>query len=290
MRIQTFSVVAGSEACNARCPFCVSRMTPSYDGDLHEPVVRWRNFDIACRFARDHQVSTVLLTGKGEPTLFPGQLTRYLRHLEPHGFPFVELQTNGIAIAEQAAVRDRLAEWYESGLTLVALSVVHWKAERNRSVYRPDGGAYPDLAALVGRLHAAGLAVRLSCTLLSGYIDSAERLEELTDFCRREGVEQLTVRPVERPESSRDPAAASWIDANRPKPEVLDELRAHLDESATRLLELPHGAIVYDRAGQNVCLSNCLTIDPSDERIRQLIFFPDGHLRYDWQYPGAILI
>ena len=23
MRIQTFSIVAGSEACNARCPFCV---------------------------------------------------------------------------------------------------------------------------------------------------------------------------------------------------------------------------------------------------------------------------
>ena len=35
---------------------------------------------------------------------------------------------------------------------------------------------------------------------------------------------------------------------------------------------------------------DCLTIDPSADDIRQLIFFPDGHLRYDWQYAGALLL
>ena len=29
MKIQTFSIVAGTEACNAKCPFCVSKMTPN---------------------------------------------------------------------------------------------------------------------------------------------------------------------------------------------------------------------------------------------------------------------
>jgi hypothetical protein len=24
--------------------------------------------------------------------------------------------------------------------------------------------------------------------------------------------------------------------------------------------------------------------------MRNLIFFPDGHLRYDWEYEGAILL
>jgi hypothetical protein len=51
-----------------------------------------------------------------------------------------------------------------------------------------------------------------------------------------------------------------------------------------------HGAIVYDYRGQNVCLTDALTIEPETDKIRQLIFFPDGHLRYDWQYKGAILI
>lgn len=31
MKIQTLSVVAGTEACNARCPFCVTGMTPAHE-------------------------------------------------------------------------------------------------------------------------------------------------------------------------------------------------------------------------------------------------------------------
>jgi hypothetical protein len=53
-------------------------------------------------------------------------------------------------------------------------------------------------------------------------------------------------------------------------------------------MRLPHGADVYDFRGQNVCLNNCLT-PPNSEEIRQIIFFPDGHLRYDWVYEGAII-
>jgi hypothetical protein len=46
---------------------------------------------------------------------------------------------------------------------------------------------------------------------------------------------------------------------------------------------------VYDVDGQNVCLSNCLSNDPQTGDLRNLIFFPDGHVRWDWQYQGAIL-
>jgi hypothetical protein len=49
---------------------------------------------------------------------------------------------------------------------------------------------------------------------------------------------------------------------------------------------------VFDYKGQNVCLSNCLTHEPYTDKsvMRNLIFFPDGHLRYDWEYQGAILL
>ena len=83
MRVQTYTIVAGSEACNARCPYCVSRMTPDYEMDEGLPEVNWRNFEIGCRFAKDSGVSTVLVTGKGEPTLFPGQISDFLRRLSP---------------------------------------------------------------------------------------------------------------------------------------------------------------------------------------------------------------
>lgn len=290
MRIQTYSIVAGSTACNARCPFCVSRMTPAHEMDTKQPEVNWRNFEIACRFAKDHRVSTVLITGKGEPTLFPEQLTAYLQRLQPHDFPFVELQTNGIALAEGGKARSYLERWYELGLTLVALSVVDSEAARNREVYSPHRESYHDLAELVTHLHDVGLSVRLSCTMLRGHIDSVAALERMVAFCQQHEVEQLTLRPVEMPEQSRDAEAAAWVRGHEPSDALVDDLRDYLDMEGTRLMELLHGAVIYDLRGQNVCLSNCLTLDASDERIRQLIFFPDGHLRYDWQYGGAVLL
>ena len=48
--------------------------------------------------------------------------------------------------------------------------------------------------------------------------------------------------------------------------------------------------VVYDLDGQNVCLSNCLQPDRNLEEIRNLIFFPDGHLRHSWDLGGAILL
>jgi hypothetical protein len=57
-----------------------------------------------------------------------------------------------------------------------------------------------------------------------------------------------------------------------------------------KLMSLPHNAVIYDVNGQNVCLTNALTIEPEDEILRQIIFFPDGHLRFDWQFKGAVLI
>ena len=57
------------------------------------------------------------------------------------------------------------------------------------------------------------------------------------------------------------------------------------------LMELAHGAEVFDVYGQNFCLSNCLKRTTEDvSKMRNLIFFPDGHIRYRWDLPGAIIL
>lgn len=118
MKIQTFSIIAGSEACNARCPFCISHMTPPHGMELKEPEVHWRNFKKACRLAQLSGVTTAMFTGKGEPTLFPNQITKYLEALQDYDFPFIELQTNGIRMYDRQDEFDRhLSRWYHLGLT-----------------------------------------------------------------------------------------------------------------------------------------------------------------------------
>ncbi len=290
MKIQTFSVLVGSKACNARCPYCVSKMTPAQGIGLIKPEVNWRNFKVGCRLAKDAGVSTILLTGKGEPTLFPGEIADFLKYLYPYNFPFLELQTNGIAISQNPEkYGSYLAQWYELGLTTVAISVVHYDNAENQKIYQPDG-AYLDLPSLIFFLHSAGLSVRLTCMMLKGMIDNVVEVRNFINFAKDNKVEQLTIRPIEAPKRSEDAEVAQWAANHRPETENLLEIGKWIEEKGEPLLHLAHGAVVYDVDGQNVCLSNCLTSNVSPDEVRQLIFFPDGHLRYDWQYPGAILL
>ncbi|MBU0666836.1 MAG: radical SAM protein [Nanoarchaeota archaeon] len=289
MKIQTYSVLAGSTECNAQCPYCVSKMTPKegLEKKLSEP--NWRNFDIGCNYAKESGVSTVLITGKGEPTLFPKQITKYLKRLNNYKFPFIELQTNGIELATEK-YNKYLKKWYKQGMTTIALSVVHYESEKNKEIFQPKAQNFCDLSNLVQKLHNIGFSVRLTCMMVKGYIDDMDGIDKLVDFAKENKVEQLSVRSIDRPLNTRNKAVANWVDNHKIPKERIDSIREYLDKNGTCLMELVHGAIVYDYKGLGLCLTNCLTIDSKDETIRQLIFFPDGHLRYDWQHEGAILI
>jgi len=291
MRIQTFSIVAGSEACNARCPFCISKMTPPQGVALKEPVVNWRNFRKASFFAKQSGATTVLITSKGEPTLFPEQITKYLDALKEFDFPFIELQTNGILIAEQ---KERylpfIKTWYDRGMTLIAISIVHYESEKNRQIYLPYKKEYIDLAVLIKNLHDIGFSVRLACVLADGFIDTPKKLNQLVLFAKQNNVEHLTIRPVNKPQKSRDNSVGVWVEKNYLKETNFEAIKAFLATRGVRILDRAHNVAVYDVDGQNVCLTNCLVNDPTEEELRQFIFFPDGHLRYDWQYAGAIVL
>lgn len=287
----TFAIVVGSEACNARCPFCISKMTPPMGMDVKAPLVNWRNFRKAGQLAKSAGVNTAFLTGKGEPTLFPDQITDYLEHLQEFDFPLIEMQTNGIRLAQQPEkYNPHLRKWYDFGLTTIALSVVHYLPEKNRQIYLPYQREYIDLPRLIDQLHIRGFSTRLTCMLVDGWIDSVESVTQLINFAKNNNVEQLTLRPITRPSDSRDLGTDEWTEKYHLKKPQQKQIEGYLELSGFRLRNSFYGAKIYDVQGQNVCLTNCLTVNPSQEPLRQLIFLPDGHIRYDWQYEGAIIL
>ncbi|MEK7640456.1 MAG: hypothetical protein AAB389_00465, partial [Patescibacteria group bacterium] len=107
---------------------------------------------------------------------------------------------------------------------------------------------------------------------------------------KRNKVEQLTLTPVNKPETSESQEAWSWTNAHHLKPDKFADIKDYLEKEGNVILRLAHGAVVYDLHGQNLCLSNCLSVNPDSEEMRNIIFFPDGHLRYYWQYPGATIL
>jgi wyosine [tRNA(Phe)-imidazoG37] synthetase (radical SAM superfamily) len=298
MKIQTMSIVAGTEACNARCPFCVAGMTPAHELGAKPTPINLRNFRKACTLARMAGVTTVLITGKGEPTLFPQQISAYLEAIEAYEFPFIELQTNGLRLAEagegQAAngiTDELLADWHQKGLTTIMLSVVGTEPELNRQVYVPYRQAYLDLPGLVARLKRLGFVIRLCVVGIKEGVDSVDKLQELLAFARQHRVDQVTWRPAKATDSgTKDASINQWIHEHSLTDAQWQAIAQWADDHGQLLMKLAHGSQVYDVAGQNLCMSSCLTLDPSEPELRQIIFWPNGRLTYDWQYQGAILL
>jgi molybdenum cofactor biosynthesis enzyme MoaA len=286
--VQTYTIVAGSLACNSKCPYCVAKMTPHQGVELKETEVNWRNFDLGARLTLQWGAATALITSKGEATLFPHQITQFMYRLKEHKFPLVELQTNGILLAEDS-FDSHLKDWYELGMSVIAVSMAHYDSEKNNKIFQPDNKKILDLESLIDKLHKSKFSVRLTCIMLKDYIDNIQEVYNLINFAKNNNVEQLTVTPVNRPKESENKEVAEWVNTHLVPQESRENIKSFLDKKSTKLRELVHGAVVYDYKGQNICLNNCLTIDPTDTAIRQVIFFPDGHVRYDWQHKGAIL-
>jgi len=280
MKVSTLSIVCGTDACNASCPYCISKLTGT-DDIPRTPTINYFHLQKACQLAENSGATTVLLTGKGEPTLYMDQIISFLSVLQNFKIPIVELQTNGIILSKNPDTY--LKQLRREKLDTICLSIVHWDTAQNAEIFTNGNRTkYIDhLGSFIDDIHAWGMNVRLSCIMLNGYIDSYNNVLNLLMFAKLSKVEQVTIRPVYMPNKSTlsmDPAIVE---------EIHDYIR--YSEKATKLLDLPHGGIVYDYNGQNLCFANCLTESTDPEDMRQFIYFPDGHLRYSWQYPGAIL-
>jgi molybdenum cofactor biosynthesis enzyme MoaA len=290
------SIVCGTTACNAQCPFCVSKTTPGTELDIK---VNWRNLKVACKLAEKAGATTCLITGKGEPTLSPHLITDYLKVVQDY-FPFIELQTNGIKLNElnvitTSSIGERdispkflsyLQLWYELGLTTICISAVSIDQYKNREIYGMD---YPLISPIAKMLTDIGFTVRLSIMMLQKYVWLPEHIENLINFCKLNYCKQLTIRPIQRPENINNKFSL-WVDEHTLTKKQEINIKNFLSKRATPVLNLAHGATVYDFNGQNVCLANCLTTNDTDDNMRQIIFYPDGTIGYDWKYKGASLL
>jgi len=291
MNIQTMSIVVGDSSCNAKCPFCIARTTPELGYKLgYNDKINWRNFDIACKLADKSGATTAILTGKGEPTLRPAQISAYLDAMNKNDcFPIRELQTNGIELMK-SRYDDRLKSWYDKGLTTICLSSVHYRQSMNAKIY---GDGYPHIKELADKLHDMGFTTRLSVMMIKGFIDTKPEVKSLIAACKNCKVKQLTIRPITCPtQDIRDESQEvyDWIIKNAPSEVSWNEIKEHISAVGNSVLKLAHDTEVFDYAGQNVCLGTCITTNKSSEQMRQNIFEPDGTIGYDWKYSGAVLL
>lgn len=281
-QIYTFTIVAGDYTCPNRCPFCISKMTPEIPFSFPKNV-DWEKFRKAVRIAVKYNANNVLITGKGEATLKPNQITRFLMELKDKSFARIELQTDGFTFLNNSKHNEYLRIWRDLGLDLIAISVNHYRLDKNKEIFKSPHVKDIDTMISVYRT-SHRFNIRLSCLLLKGYIDSIEKVKSMVLFAKSRNVMQLTLRKLGKPEFANNQYSKA-VDRYSLSKKFYTKLEKWLSENAKLIDILPHGAVVYEYNNQNVCLTDCLTQDFGKEKIRQLIFYPNGWLCTNWEHP-----
>ena len=308
MKIQTFSVVVGTEACNAHCQFCISHIT-GFDQLPEIKSINFRNFRKAIDLAKLGGTTTLLFTGKGEPLLYPDEISSYMSEISrDNPFPFIELQTNAIIVGEmiqkqlkgikltdkEKALEGSLKLWHFLGMTTIAISVIDVENDKNKQCYLHHRNIeYPDLGETVKYLHSLGYSIRLCVMMQRGMVETFEDVQRCAKWCKANNIAQMTIRPIRRTEGELTSKEGLFVLNNGLSQAAENAIRSGLKTEGTHILTLMNGAHeakIYDLNGQNVCLADCLTVEPTSDAIRTLIFFSDGKLCYDWAYPGARLL
>ena len=223
--------------------------------------------------ARLGQVSSVMLTGKGEPCLNFKDVLLFCDHFRE--FP-LEIQTNGIWLSNHIL---EVPVLQEHGMNVIAISV-------------DDSGSAP-IEKLSKAIHDWGMLLRMTFNVTNGHKFRELSFQSLLEYCLKWGVDQLTLRKIIAPNYTEETEQTEWIKENIDSllyPRLIGELKTACIKNGHHIRALPYGAEIYDIQGIAVSYSNyCIQDDNDTEDIRSLIFMENGHVYTSWNSEASKL-
>ena len=269
--VLTLTLIAGTRSCPNDCPICISNMTPSHGIDRAKVPIDVDVLRKSIQFALNHKAQNVLITGKGEPTLFPAQVSQYLAEMKGLPFDKREIQTEGSNIARDA-MNPMLETWRYLDLDFVAVSIFHYEDNLNQKMFKNKDGYH--IKGLINKLNGMGYKVRLSCVLATGFVDSVDQVKKLISFANDAHVTQLSLRTVDKPPvltGDLAKKAGENVDKYRLTPSRYEDILSYIRKGIHCDILL-HGAEVWEVEGQNVCITTGLSDDAGKDDIRRLVF------------------
>jgi len=276
MKANNLTISVPYMGCDKNCPYCVSKCTGSLEANSSAML---RNFPKVLSLARMSQVSSVLITGKGEPCLNIGSVLDWTHKFKE--FP-VELQTNGIWLSKNP---DMVAELSSNGMNVIALSIDTLRTDQSK---------------LAKAIHDAGMLLRICFNVTNDkHLRRANQKGVIVPFddifylARMWGADQLTLRKIVAPNYKKETDQSKWIKENC-NTDVYNRLQTRMmlmcEEQGHFLRRLPYGAEVWDLHGTAVSYSNyCIQDNNNTEDIRSLIFQEDGHVYTSWNSEASKL-
>ena len=271
MKANSLSISVPYKGCNKKktdvcynC--CISKITGFVENsNFNNMVFRSRK---VVKFAEMAGVTSVIVTGKGEPSLNMEAVSYFGSVFS--SFP-LELQTNGLFLIKNLDTVDELAFSYDT----IAISI-------------DDIEKIQEFSQVFQRIHKNGMTSRITVLLHDkNLIDP----ETFIRYCKTFGIDQISFRKITIPNNVQITKEKiehiKWIEKNVTEDHVdtfLDYLRELIENKGHLVRKLPFGATLYNVDGISVTYFDyCIQDDSGDEDIRSLIFHEDGHLSTSWE-------
>jgi len=275
MKAQNLTISVPYKGCDKDCPYCISKMTGYIESD--EDQFRANMFK-ARTVAKAAQVSSILITGKGEPFLNIEACNLIGENFVE--FP-IEIQTNGIKLMQQwDENKTILGSKYLDVIAFSIDDIDQWK------YYAPMMKDIWENYGIVVRV-TLNMTDKIDCSRYPFWMHAVE-------FAGDTNVSQLSFRNVIAPETrvSTDESgnAARWIEEHGCA-DAYDSIVKDFKECTFDVIrKLSFGATVYDVNGVAVTMfDECVQHTNNNEDIRSLIYQEDGHMYTSWDSPASIL-
>jgi len=254
--------------CNKNCKYCVSVMTGFTE--KHSIVYMLRNLKKVHTFAKRAGITSVLLTGKGEPTL-------NITDIEILAYEFnmyaLELQTNGILLSQDLELVGNLQIW---GFDTIAISI-----DSDRDFER--------MIPVIKKINDEGMTARITvnvCDKLQKY----STFKSILAYAKTHGALQVLFRKLSVPtRDNKSEAPAEWIKVHgetgfyEKYDMITQELNKAIQTRGEQIRVLNTGEIVWSVDNVSVVsIDYCIQEESDGNDIRSLIFHEDGHLYTQW--------
>ena len=281
MKAQNLTVSIPYKGCDKNCPYCISKIT--WSPEVNSPMI-FRNLPKVVKLAETANVTSVLLTGKGEPFLNMSDMRIVAEVFTRAKFP-IEIQTNGVWLnkelhSSEVNRQSAMSKIREMGINVIAFSI--------DKLHQLD--QYSDTFDI---LRSNGVIIRicLNLTKMIGY--SPNVLAEVLERINKSAVRQILFRNITIVHgASEETPTAKWITENTSIDDyhrMVGSFRFRLQGRVIRILP-ETGTEIYDVDGVSVCFSDyCIQQTNKSDDIRSLIFHQDGHVYTSWDSPASIL-
>lgn len=180
--------------CQNDCFFCINGRNHSEENEISN-----KKYYISlekCLSDLQGKDIEITITG-GEPTLIPSKFVRTMELCQKYGFPCRTVSTTGIRLLDDFKGKALCQHMIENNfIHNINISRMHFNEKKNKEILKGCNLTNKEISKLAYFFSANNAEMRVSCNIISGYIDSMEKILEFVSYFENLGVETIMFREL----------------------------------------------------------------------------------------------